>query len=91
MVQEEKQRTAKEGEIDTPLVVKLPFAALCWVMDVLYDHKPIPVLGGGGREGECFRNSHIDFNIYTIMYTSNEFAGLKSAGEVIWNYRHPSK
>ncbi|KAG1670419.1 hypothetical protein FOA52_010154 [Chlamydomonas sp. UWO 241] len=37
----EHQRVLKEGDIDTPFLVKAPFLALCFVLDVLYDQKPI--------------------------------------------------
>ena len=29
------------GDIETPLWVKAPFLALCWVLDVVYDNRPI--------------------------------------------------
>mmetsp|Transcript_11681 Transcript_11681/g.25046 ORF Transcript_11681/g.25046 Transcript_11681/m.25046 type:complete len:421 (+) Transcript_11681:151-1413(+) len=38
----EQQRIKKEGDIDTPLWVKIPFIALCWVLDVVYENRPIP-------------------------------------------------
>lgn len=41
VVKMEKKRVAKEGEIESPLWVKAPFLALCFVLDILYDHKPI--------------------------------------------------
>lgn len=31
----------RDGDINTPLWVKAPFLVLCWVLDVLYDGKPI--------------------------------------------------
>lgn len=38
----EAKRVAVMGELETPWVIKLPFLALCWVLDVVYDNKPIP-------------------------------------------------
>lgn len=29
------------GDFETPLVVRLPFVALCWVLDIVYDNRPI--------------------------------------------------
>ena len=50
----EAARSAKEGELHTPLWVKAPFLALCLVLDVLYVGKPIQVMvhaswAGGDR------------------------------------------
>ena len=33
----EAKRVAKDGELNTPLWVKAPFVALCWVLGVLYE------------------------------------------------------
>lgn len=41
VVKFEKARSAKDGELMTPMWVKVPFLALCLVLDVLYDGKPI--------------------------------------------------
>ena len=35
--------TMQDGELVTPMWVKAPFLALCLVLDVLYDGKPIQV------------------------------------------------
>ncbi|MEW5317719.1 MAG: hypothetical protein WDW38_008998 [Sanguina aurantia] len=37
----EEERVARDGELDTPVWVKLPFLLLCWVLDVVYDNKPV--------------------------------------------------
>ena len=37
VVKEEKTRSAKQGELVTPIWVKAPFLALCFVLDVLYE------------------------------------------------------
>ncbi len=42
VVKQEEKRIAVTGDIDTPTWVKLPFLALCWVLDVVYDNRPIP-------------------------------------------------
>ena len=51
----EAARVKKEGDINTPLIVKVPFLALCFLLDVLYDHRPIQVSsrrrGGEGQVG----------------------------------------
>lgn len=43
VVREEEKRIAQEGDMAaTPILVKIPFLALCWVLDVVYDNRPIP-------------------------------------------------
>ena len=37
VVKMEKARSAKEGELVTPIWVKAPFLVLCFVLDVLYE------------------------------------------------------
>ncbi|KAL6765909.1 plastid terminal oxidase [Haematococcus lacustris] len=38
----EAARIAADGDMEaTPIAVKLPFLALCWVLDVVYDKRPI--------------------------------------------------
>ena len=39
VVEQERKRERVEGELETPLWVKAPFLALCFVLDVLYDNK----------------------------------------------------
>ncbi len=43
VVAEEHARVARSGDMDSPVWVKLPFFALCWVLDVMYENKPIEV------------------------------------------------
>ncbi|KAG2495749.1 hypothetical protein HYH03_006346 [Edaphochlamys debaryana] len=38
---EQRRIAAAGGDMQSPLWVKLPFYALCWVLDVVYDKKPI--------------------------------------------------
>ena len=42
-VRVEQERIARDGDYHTPLFVKLPFNALCWVLDVIYENRPIQV------------------------------------------------
>lgn len=50
----EQRRIARDGDFETPMWVKAPFIALCWVLDVVYDNRPIQVgrAFGGGWGGE---------------------------------------
>lgn len=42
-VRVEKERIARYGDFPSPLYVKLPFDALCLVLDVVYNNRPIQV------------------------------------------------
>ncbi|GFR41184.1 hypothetical protein Agub_g1853, partial [Astrephomene gubernaculifera] len=37
----EAARVAAQGDMESPLWIKAPFFALCWLLDVMYDNKPI--------------------------------------------------
>nr|QKY15004.1 plastid terminal oxidase (PTOX) [Polytomella parva] len=37
----EHARIARYGDMDSPLWVKVPFFALCWLLDALYENRPI--------------------------------------------------
>ena len=39
VAEEEERRVKVQGELVTPLWVKAPFIALCFVLDILYDNK----------------------------------------------------
>ncbi|GLI68895.1 hypothetical protein VaNZ11_013442 [Volvox africanus] len=41
VVRVEHDRIASTGDMESPLWVKAPFYALCWLLDVMYDNKPI--------------------------------------------------
>jgi ubiquinol oxidase len=45
----ERERIAKYGDFKSPLYVKLPFDALCLVLDVVYNNRPIQVCMVGLR------------------------------------------
>ncbi|GIL72790.1 hypothetical protein Vretimale_4432 [Volvox reticuliferus] len=41
VIRVEHDRIASTGDMESPLWVKAPFYALCWLLDVMYDKKPI--------------------------------------------------
>lgn len=41
VAQTEKDREAREGKVEAPAVIRLVYSSLCWVLDVLYEGRPI--------------------------------------------------
>lgn len=41
VIARERNRVAKEGKTESPLIIRLPFDILCWVLDLAYQNRPI--------------------------------------------------
>jgi hypothetical protein len=41
----EAKRRAEEGETVSPIYIKLPYLALCFVLDIIFESRPIQVSG----------------------------------------------
>ena len=41
VMQRERQRIAREGDVDAPFVIRVAYTSLCWVLDVIFENRPI--------------------------------------------------